>query len=125
MKRVILTELAPVPVAPYSQAIEKNGFLFISGQVPVNPETGKVVEGGIAEQTMQVLENVKAIVEAAGYTMDDMVKTTCLLSSISDFKAMNEVYARYFTGNQPARAAYAVKDLPLGVMIEIEGIAAR
>jgi len=123
MKKIIFTEKAPQPVGPYSQATLCNGILFIAGQVPVVPETGKKAEGGILEQTDQVLRNMGAILEAAGYTFSDVVKTTCILSDMADFKAMNEVYTRYFSDSQPARAAYAVKELPLGALIEIEAVA--
>lgn len=125
MKRVIFTEMAPKPVGPYSQAIEANGMLFIAGQVPLNPATSKVVEGGIKEQTQQVLENIGEILNAAGYDFGHVVKTTCLLSSMSDFQAMNEAYARFFETDPPARVTYAVKELPLNVLVEIEMIAAK
>jgi 2-iminobutanoate/2-iminopropanoate deaminase len=125
MKRIISTEKAPRSIGPYSQAVEINGTLYISGQVPVNPETGKVVDGGIQEQTLQVMNNIGAILEAAGYTFGDVVKSTCLLSDMSNFKAMNEMYGRFYTENQPARAAFAVKELPLGVLVEIETVAAK
>jgi 2-iminobutanoate/2-iminopropanoate deaminase len=125
MKRIISTTAAPGAIGPYSQAVEANGTLYISGQVPIDPATGKIVEGGITEQTTQALKNIKAILLAAGYTLDDVVKSTCLLSDMSDFKAMNEVYARFYTSDQPARAAYAVKGLPLGALIEIETVAVK
>lgn len=125
MKRIIVTENAPKAVAAYSQAVELNGTLFVSGQIPLNPVSMQVVEGGIAEQTLQVMKNLGAILEAAGYSYADVVKTTCMLSDISNFKAMNEVYGSYFPENKPARAAYAVKDLPLGVLIEIDAIAMK
>ena len=125
MKRIISTTAAPGAIGPYSQAVEANGTLYISGQVPIDPVTGTVVDGGITEQTTQVLNNIKAILTAAGYTLDDVVKSTCLLSDMSDFKAMNEVYAKFYKSDQPARAAYAVKGLPLGALIEIETIAVR
>ena len=125
MKKIINTEKAPKAIGPYSQAVEANGMLFISGQIPVNPETGKVVEGGVAEQTEQVLLNMKAILEEAGLNFSNVVKTTCLLDNMDNFAAMNEVYAKYFTNEMPARAAYGVVKLPLGVMVEIEAIAAR
>lgn len=125
MKKVISTENAPKAVGPYSQAIEANGFIYISGQVPLVPSTGQIVEGGIEEQTVQVMENIKAILEAAGLTFDNVVKTTCLLSDIGNFQIMNGIYAKYFTENPPARAAYEVAKLPLGVMVEIETIAVR
>ena len=124
MKKVISIENAPKAIGPYSQAIKlDNGLLFISGQTPIVPQTGKVIEGQIVEQTHQALNNIKAIVEEAGYTMKDIVKTTCLLNTMDDFAAMNEIYAQYFTENQPARATYAVEKLPLGVLVEIEAIA--
>ena len=109
MKRAIATANAPAAVGPYSQAIEANGILFISGQIPVDPKVGKIVEGGITEQTEQVLKNIGAILKEAGL----------------DFVPMNEVYAKYFTGDKPARAAFGVVKLPLGAMVEIEAIAVR
>ncbi len=125
MKKIISTSKAPKAIGPYSQAVEANGMLFISGQVPINPETGKIVEGGITEQTEQVMQNIKAILTKAGYTFDDVIKSTCLLSDMANFSAMNEVYANYYPENPPARAAFAVKELPLSVMIEIETIAVK
>lgn len=125
MKRIISTEKAPAAIGPYSQAVEVNGTLYISGQVPLVPETMQVVEGGIKEQTQQVLQNIEAILIEAGYSFRDVVKSTCLLSDMGNFKAMNEVYGLYYPGNAPARAAFAVKELPLGVMVEIETIAAK
>lgn len=125
MKRIISTTAAPGAIGPYSQAVEANGTLYISGQVPIDPATGKIVEGGITEQTTQALKNIKAILLAAGYTLNDVVKSTCLLSDMSDFKAMNEVYAKFYTSEQPARAAFAVKGLPLGALIEIETVAVK
>ncbi len=125
MKKIIATSSAPGAIGPYSQAVEANGTLYISGQVPIDPATGKIVEGGITEQTTQVLENIKAILEAAGYTLSEVVKSTCLLSDMSNFKAMNEVYARYYTTEQPARVAFAVKGLPLDALIEIDTVAVK
>jgi 2-iminobutanoate/2-iminopropanoate deaminase len=125
MKKVIHTSQAPNAVGPYSQAIEHNGHLFISGQIPIDPATGKIVEGGIKEQTEQVMKNIGAILKEAGYSFDHVVKSTCLLSDMDNFGAMNEVYARYYTSNPPARAAYGVVKLPLGVMVEIETIAMK
>jgi 2-iminobutanoate/2-iminopropanoate deaminase len=125
MKRIIFTEKAPKAVGPYSQAVEMNGMLYIAGQVPLDPQTMTVVEGGIREQTRRVMENIGAILEVAGYDYSDVVKTTCLLSSMNDFKDMNEVYSGFYPENPPARATYAVKELPLGVLIEIETIAMR
>jgi 2-iminobutanoate/2-iminopropanoate deaminase len=125
MKRIIHTDKAPAAVGPYSQAVEVHGTLYISGQIPLDPESGKIVPGGISEQTKQVMLNIGAILKEAGYTYQDVVKSTCLLSDMDNFKAMNEVYAQYYPENQPARAAFAVKELPLGVMVEIETVAAK
>ena len=125
MKRIITTPNAPQAIGPYSQAVEVNGTLYISGQVPLDPETMKVVEGGIKEQTLQVMKNIGAILEAAGYSFSDVVKSTCLLSDMANFKAMNDVYGSYYTENPPARAAFAVKELPLGVLVEIETVAVK
>lgn len=125
MKKAINTTNAPQAIGPYSQAIEMNGMLFISGQVPIDPETGKVVEGGISGQTEQVMKNIEAILTEAGYTFDNVVKSTCLLNDMNNFAAMNEVYGRYYPQNPPARAAYGVVKLPLGVLVEIETIAAK
>jgi len=125
MKKIINTENAPKAIGPYSQAVEVNGMLFISGQIPLDPATGKFAEGGIKEQTEQVFKNIEAILTAAGYTFDNVVKSTCLLSDISNFAAMNEVYSRFYTKDFPARAAFAVKDLPMGALIEIETIAVK
>nr|WP_321451607.1 RidA family protein [uncultured Carboxylicivirga sp.] len=125
MKKIIATKNAPGAIGPYSQAVEVNGTLYISGQVPVDPTTGKVIDGGITEQTEQVMKNIGAILDEAGYTFADVVKSTCLLSDMANFKAMNEVYGSRYTENPPARAAFAVKELPLGVLIEIETIAIK
>jgi len=125
MKKVIFTKKAPAAVGPYSQAVEVNGMLFISGQIALDPETGTLVDGGIREQTRQVMENISAILDEAGYYFTDVVKSTCLLSDISNFAAMNEIYGKYYLQNPPARAAFAVKDLPLGVLVEIETIAVK
>lgn len=125
MKKIIYTESAPKAVGPYSQAVESNGMLFISGQIPINPAIGKIVEGGIKEQTHQVLKNIGAILKAAGYDYKDVVKSTCLLSDMDNFGAMNEVYAQYYADEPPARAAYGVVRLPLGALVEIETIAVK
>lgn len=124
MKKIIHTENAPKAIGPYSQAIEMNGLLFISGQIPVNPKTGIIPEG-IEAQTEQVMQNIGAILKEAGYNFSDVVKSTCLLSDMANFKPMNEVYARYYNENPPARAAFAVKGLPMGVLVEIETIAMK
>jgi 2-iminobutanoate/2-iminopropanoate deaminase len=123
MKRIIHTQLAPAAVGPYSQAVEAGGTLYISGQIPLDPETGTIVTGGILEQTEQVMKNIGAILKEAGYAYENVVKSTCLLSDMANFKAMNEVFASYYPSEPPARAAFAVKELPLGVLIEIESIA--
>ena len=125
MKKIIYTSKAPNAVGPYSQAVEANGMLFISGQIPINPETGKVVEENITLQTEQVMKNISAILDEAGYSFADVIKSTCLLSDMSNFAAMNAVYGKYYSENPPARAAFAVKELPLGVMVEIETIAVK
>jgi 2-iminobutanoate/2-iminopropanoate deaminase len=125
MKMIINTPNAPKAIGPYSQAVEINGFLFISGQIPINPETGKVVEGDIKEQTLQVMKNIEAILNASGYTFKDVIKSTCMLNDMNNFAAMNEVYGKFYPENPPARAAYGVVKLPLGALVEIETIAAR
>lgn len=125
MKRIIQTSNAPAAIGPYSQAVEIGGTLYISGQIPLDPVTMKIVEGGIQEQTNQILKNIGAILTEAGYDYEDVVKSTCLLSDMDNFKAMNEIYSIYYSDNPPARAAFAVKELPLGVLIEIETIAVK
>lgn len=125
MKRIIATEKAPKSIGPYSQAVEANGTLYISGQIPIDPAIGKVVEGDIKLQTEQVMKNIGEILKAAGYGYEHVVKSTCLLSDMDNFAAMNEVYGKYYTAEHPARAAYAVVKLPLGVLIEIETIAVK
>jgi 2-iminobutanoate/2-iminopropanoate deaminase len=125
MKKIISTTEAPKAIGPYSQATEVNSTLFISGQIPIDPATGKFVEGGITEQTEQVMKNIGAILSAAGYEFSDVVKSTCLLNDMDNFAAMNAVYGKYYSENPPARAAYAVVKLPLGALVEIETIACR
>ncbi len=125
MKKIFSTLKAPAAIGPYSQAVEMNNTLYISGQIPISPETGKLIEGDITAQTEQVFKNIAAILEVAGYKVSDVVKSTCMLSDIANFKAMNEVYGQFYTGNHPARAAFAVKDLPLGALIEIDTIAMK
>jgi 2-iminobutanoate/2-iminopropanoate deaminase len=125
MKSVIFNEKAPAAIGPYSQAIEANGMVFISGQIPVVPSTGVLAEGGIEEQTKQSFENIKAILEKAGLTTANIVKTTVFLADMSLFAGMNKVYATYFTEDFPARSAVAVKELPKGALVEIESIAVR
>lgn len=122
MKKIIATDQAPAAVGPYSQAVLVNGLLFVSGQIPVNPADGSVAES-IEDQSHQALKNVGAILSEAGLGYEDVVKTTVLLADIADFKAMNAVYAEYFTQDKPARACFQVAALPLGVKVEIEVIA--
>lgn len=119
------TEKAPAAIGPYSQAIETCGFVFASGQIPLNPVTGVIVEGGIKEQTRQALTNAAAVMEAAGLSLADVVKTTVYLADMDDFAAMNEVYASFFSQPYPARSAVAVKTLPKGALVEVECIAAK
>ena len=125
MKKIFSTSKAPAAIGPYSQAVEIRNTLYISGQIPINPQTGKIVEGDISVQTEQVFKNIAAILDISGYKFSDVVKSTCMLSDISNFKAMNEVYSRYYTEKQPARSAFAVRDLPMGALIEIETIAMK
>ena len=122
-KRIISTEKAPRPIGPYSQAVVAGGFLFGSGQIPVDPETGRVVEGGIREQARRVMENIKAILEAAGCTLEDVVSVTVFLSDLNDFKEFNRVYAEYFGKQPPARTTVEVSRLPKGVGLEVNFIA--
>ncbi len=125
MKRIINTANAPAAIGPYSQAVEANGTLYISGQLPINPAVGKIEATEIAAQTEQVFDNINAILIEAGYNFADVVKSTVLLADITDFAAMNSVYGKYYTTNCPARAAFAVKSLPLGALVEIETIAVK
>ena len=125
MKKVISTAAAPAAIGPYSQAVEKNGFLFTSGQIPINPETGGIVDGGIKEQTEQVFKNIKALLDEAGYGFENVLKTTVFLADMNDFAVMNEVYATKFDGAFPARSAVAVKTLPKNVLVEIETICSK
>lgn len=122
--KAIATNQAPAAIGPYSQAIEANGFVYCSGQLPINPATGEMPEG-IKEQTRQSLQNAKAILQEAGLDLTNVVKTTVLLSDIANFGPMNEVYAEMFQAPFPARSAFAVRDLPKGALVEIECIAAR
>jgi len=121
----IHTEKAPAAIGPYSQAIEVNGFVYTSGQIPVNPATGEFAVGGIKEQTRQSLTNVKNILEQAGTSMNNVIKTTVFLNDMNDFAAMNEVYAEFFQQPYPARSAVAVEKLPKGALVEIEVVAAK
>ncbi len=123
MKKIIETSKAPAPVGPYSQAVEVNGFLYCSGQIAINPESGELVLGNISSETTQVMQNVKAVLDEAQLGFENVFKTAIFLTSMSDFKAVNEVYAEYFKTNPPARSCVAVKELPKGVNVEIEVIA--
>lgn len=121
----IVTSAAPAAIGPYSQAIEVNGFVYASGQLPIDPATGAFPEGGVQEQTRQSLLNVKAILEEARLTLVNVVKTTVYLADMGDFAAMNEIYSQFFSQPFPARSAVAVKALPKGALVEVEVIAAR
>ena len=123
MKQVISTPKAPAAIGPYSQAIRVGNLIYTSGQIPINPATGQFVEGGIKEQTCQSLTNVKAILEEAGTSMANVVKTTVFMADMNDFADMNAVYAEFFTEPFPARSAVAVKTLPKGALVEIEVVA--
>ncbi len=116
------TQFAPAAIGPYSQAVKANGFIFTSGQIALDPATGAVVQGGIAEQTKRICENLKAVLAAAGSSLGKAVKTTCFLADMNDFAAFNEVYGQYFT-EKPARSCVAVKALPKGVLAEVEVVA--
>jgi 2-iminobutanoate/2-iminopropanoate deaminase len=123
MREVISTTNAPAAIGPYSQAIRANGFLFISGQIPVDPTTQKLVEGGVAAQTEQVLHNLEAILKAAGSSLDKVVRTGVFLKDIGEFAAMNDVYERFFPQSAPARSTVEVTRLPKDVRVEIDAIA--
>jgi len=124
MKRIIETSKAPAPIGPYSQAVKSGHLLFTSGQIPINLETGDIVEGGVREQTIQVLENLKAVLEAAGCTLADAIKATVFLADMADFPEVNTIYAEYFgEDNAPARSTVQVAALPKGSLVEIELIA--
>ena len=120
----VTSSAAPAAIGPYSQAIIENGFIFTSGQIPLVPETGEIINGGIKEQAEQVIKNLKAVLTAAGSELTDVVKTTCFLTDMGDFAAFNEVYARHITG-KPARSCVAVLALPKGAKVEIEAVAVR
>ena len=125
MKKVILSSKAPAPIGPYSQAIEANDTLYVSGQIPIDPATGEVVAGGIEPQAKQVMQSLKAILEEAGYTFDQVVKTTILLDDLGNFAKVNEIYGSYFGEGAPARETYQVAKLPKGVAVEISCIAVK
>ena len=124
MNRKIYTDKAPTAIGPYSQAIECGNLLFLSGMIPVDPATGDLVEADIKVQAARIMKNIDNLLKEAGYSVDDVVKTTCFLADISDFAAFNEVYGAYFT-SKPARSCVAVKDLPKGAMVEVEVIASK
>ena len=123
MKQTIQTEQAPKAIGPYSQAIKSNGFVFASGQIPIDPVTGQFVAGGIAEQTLQVIKNLSRVLEAAGSGLDKVVKTTVFLADMEEFAAMNEVYGKFFSAEPPARATVEAARLPRDARVEIEAIA--
>ena len=123
MKEVVSTDKAPGAIGPYSQAIKAGGMIFCSGQIPIDPATGEFVAGGVAEQTEQVFKNLIAVLEAGGSNLDGVVKTTVFLADMNDFAAMNEVYARYFDSNKPARATVQAGRLPRDAKVEIDCIA--
>lgn len=123
MKEIISTENAPGAIGPYSQAVKTNGMVFCSGQIPIDIATGEFVSDDVAEQTEQVLKNLSAVLEAAGTSLNNVVKTTVFLMDMADFAAMNEVYAKYFSENKPARATVQAAGLPRGARVEIECIA--
>jgi 2-iminobutanoate/2-iminopropanoate deaminase len=125
MKRIINTKNAPAAIGPYSQAVEANGTLYISGQLPVNFESGKIETTDVAKQTEQVFKNIKAILDEAGYGVKDVVKHTVFITDMSFFGAVNEVYKTIYLSDCPARSTFAVKELPLGALVEIETIAVR
>ncbi len=125
MKRIINSEKAPKPIGPYNQAVEYNGMVFVSGQVAIDPETGEFNQGDITEQTHRVFKNLEAILSEAGLDFTNVIKVTCLLADMNEFKEMNQVYGGYFTENEPARAAFQVARLPLDAKIEIELIAGK
>ncbi len=123
MKQIISTMDAPQAIGPYSQAVRVGSFVFLSGQIPIDPSTGNFVEGGVAEQTEQVLKNISAVLSASGTSLENVVKTTVFLADMNDFVAMNEVYARFFKENPPARATVQAARLPRDARVEIEAIA--
>jgi 2-iminobutanoate/2-iminopropanoate deaminase len=124
-REIISTENAPAAIGPYSQAIALDNLLFTSGQIPLDPATMRVVPGGIAEQTERVMRNISAVLAAVGLDFDSVVKTTCYLANLDDFPAFNEIYSQYFGATPPARSTVQVAKLPLGVLVEVECIAAR
>lgn len=125
VKKVISTMLAPKAIGPYSQAVDMNGVIYCSGQIPIIPDTGALVQGGITAQAEQVMQNIKAVLAQAGVGFDHVVKTTCFLADLADFEAFNAVYGKYFPENAPARSCVAVAGLPKGAKVEVEVIAVK
>ncbi len=123
MRQTVRTENAPAAIGPYSQAVVSGGFLFCSGQIPLDPATGKMIEGGIEEQTERVLRNLAAVMESGGGSLRSVVKTTVYLADLSDFPAMNKMYGRFFPESPPARATVQVAKLPAGALVEIDAVA--
>jgi len=123
MKEIILTQNAPAPVGPYSQAVKVDGWVFASGQIPIDPQTGRMIEGGVAEQTRRVLQNLREVLAAAGVSVNDVVKTTVYMTDLGQFAEMNTVYAEFFGDAAPARATVEVAKLPKNSLVEIECIA--
>ncbi|HLI51902.1 MAG TPA: RidA family protein [Thermomicrobiaceae bacterium] len=122
-KQIIATNDAPAAIGPYSQATKLGNIVFTAGQIALDPSTGKLVEGGIEEQATQVMNNLKAILAAAGSSLDKVLKTTCFLANIDDYPTFNQIYGTYFTSNPPARSAFQVAKLPAGAIVEVECIA--
>jgi len=123
-KKIILTEKAPKPVGPYSQAVIHNGLMYVSGQIPIDPESGELVRGTIEDETKAALNNLKVIVEDAGASMEDVLRVSCYLLDMEDFPRFNAVYAQYFTSNPPARSTFQAAKLPLDVQVEVDAIVA-
>jgi len=124
-KKIVFTEKAPKPIGPYSQAILIGNMMFLSGQIPIDPETNRIIGGSIKEQTRRVLENIKTVLESEDFSLDDVVKVTVFLKDLSIFGEFNEVYGEYFSSNPPARTTVEVSNLPKGVLIEIDAIAIK
>lgn len=122
-KEIVITNEAPTAIGPYSQAVKINGYLYVSGQIAINPTNGEIVKGEVKNQTVQVLENIKAILDAVGASFENVIKTTVYLTDMGDFTSMNEIYGEYFPNAQPARACVEVSRLPKDVSVEIEAIA--
>ena len=122
-REIVQTDMAPKAIGPYAQAIKVNGFVYTAGQIPIDPRTGEFVSGGIAAQTRQVLENLKAVLQAAGSSLDNVIKATVFLRNMSEFAAMNEIYGEYLGAAKPARSTVAVSELPRGALVEIDLVA--